>query len=87
MAIAAALPPLKDLTFQVNRLLQQLHKRDDECNGFILPEICRFKAGDDWKSVKYEPYPEKISYETIGRPWWLHFCGNRAGPRLPRYNF
>jgi len=26
MAIAERLPPLKELTFQVNRLLQQLHK-------------------------------------------------------------
>ena len=29
MAIAARLPPLKELTFQINRLLQELHK----CNG------------------------------------------------------
>ena len=31
MAIAARLPPLKKLTFQINRLLQQLHKCNDEC--------------------------------------------------------
>jgi hypothetical protein len=63
MAIAAALPPLKELTFQVNRLLQQLHKCNDECGWFILPEICRFKAGDE--RIIYERYPTKISYETV----------------------
>jgi len=63
MAIAAGLPPLKKLTFQVNRLLQQLHKCNDECGGFILPEICRFKAGD--KRIVYETYPTKISHETV----------------------
>ena len=63
MAIAARLPPLKELTFQINRLLQQLDKCNDECGGFILPELCRFKAGD--QRITYEPYPELISYETV----------------------
>ncbi len=63
MAIAARLPPLKKLTFQVNRLLQQLHKCNEECGGLILPEICRFKAGDE--RIIYEPYPTKISSETV----------------------
>jgi hypothetical protein len=63
MAIAARLPPLKVLTFRVNRLLQQLHKCNDECGGFILPKICRFKAGDE--RIIYETYPTIISCETI----------------------
>ena len=63
MAIAARLLPLNELTFQVNRLLQQLHKCNDECGGFILPEICRFKTGD--KRIVYETYPTKISHETV----------------------
>jgi hypothetical protein len=33
MGIAAKLPPVKRLTFEVNRLLQQLHKCNNECNG------------------------------------------------------
>jgi hypothetical protein len=76
--IAARLPPLKDLTFQVNRLLQQLHKCNDECNGFILPEICRFKAGD--KRIIYEPYPKKISKETIREALVV------SGMREPRWS-
>ena len=63
MAIAARLPPLKQLTYLVNRLLQQLHKCNDECKGFILPELCRFKAGD--QRIVYEPYPKSISRETV----------------------
>jgi hypothetical protein len=63
MAIAARLPPLKQLTFQVNGLLQQLHKCNDECKGFILPGLCRFKAGD--QRIIFEPYPKSISYETV----------------------
>jgi hypothetical protein len=63
LAIAARLPPLKELTFQVNRLLQQMHKCNDECGGLILPEICRFNAGDE--RTIYEPYPTKISSETV----------------------
>ena len=63
MAIAARLPPLKQLTYLVNRLLQQLHKCNDECKGFILPELCRFKAGD--QRIVYEPYPKSISCETV----------------------
>ena len=62
MAIAARLPPLKILTFKVNQLLQQLHECDG-CNGFRLPELCRFKAGD--QRVVFEPYPKRVSYETV----------------------
>src|SRR5262245_41214893 len=63
MAISDRLPPLKQLTFQVNRLLQQLHKCNNECKGFVLPQLCRFKAGD--QRIVYESYPGRISYETI----------------------
>jgi hypothetical protein len=78
MAIAAGLPPLKELTFQVNRLLQQLHKCNDECGGFILPEICRFTAGDE--RIIYERYPTKISYETIRQALVA------SGMRQPRWS-
>jgi hypothetical protein len=58
MAIAARLPPLKVLTFRINQLLQLLH------NGSRpLPELCRFKAGD--QVIKYEPYPKSISHQTV----------------------
>jgi hypothetical protein len=36
MAIAARLPPLKELTFKVNRMLQELHKCNG-CDGVFLP--------------------------------------------------
>jgi hypothetical protein len=62
MAIAAKLPPLKVLTFKTNELLRQLHKCDG-CNGVQLPELCRFRAGDE--RITYEPYPKYISYETV----------------------
>ena len=39
MAISNRLPRLKQLTFQVNRLLQQLHRCNEECKGFVLPQI------------------------------------------------
>jgi hypothetical protein len=77
-AIAAAVPPLKELTFEVNRLLQQAHKCHEECKGFILPELCRFKAGD--KKIVYEPYPKAISYETIRESLIV------AGMRKPRWS-
>ena len=63
MAISNRLPRLKQLTFQVNRLLQQLHRCNEECKGFVLPQICRFKAGD--QRIVYEPYPNSISDETV----------------------
>jgi hypothetical protein len=62
MAIAARLPPLKVLTFKINQLLQQRHKCNG-CNGFLLPQLCRFKAGD--QRITYEPYPKAISYQTV----------------------
>jgi hypothetical protein len=63
MAIAARLPPLKVLTAQINRMLQQAHRSNNECNGFVLAELCRFKAGD--QRITYEPYPQTISIQTV----------------------
>jgi hypothetical protein len=62
MAIAARLPPLKRLTFEVNEFLRHLHQSDGR-NGVRLPELCRFRSGDE--RVTYEPFPKRISYETI----------------------
>jgi hypothetical protein len=62
MTIAAKLPPLKVLTFKINEFLRQLNKCDG-CNGVRLPELCRFRAGD--QRVVFEPYPNHISYETV----------------------
>jgi hypothetical protein len=78
MAIAAKLPSLKELTFKVNQLLRQLHKRNGH-DGFRLPEICRFKAGD--QLVTYESYPKTISYETVRAA--LEVSGMRS-PRWQR---
>ena len=63
MAIAKRLPALKVLTSEINRMRQQAHRSNDECNGFVLPQLCRFKAGD--QRIIYEPYPKTISYETV----------------------
>jgi hypothetical protein len=76
MAIAARLPPLKILTFKVNQLLQHLHKCDG-CGGILLPELCRFKAGD--QRTDFEPYPKRISYQTIRAALEI------AGMRLPKW--
>ena len=59
MDIAAQLPPLKVLVHKINKRLQRLH----ETHNDRLPEICRFKAGDE--RISYEPFPTKISYETL----------------------
>jgi hypothetical protein len=80
MAIAARLPPLKVLTFQINRLLQELHKCDG-CDGVRLPELCRFKAGDE--RITFEPYPKTISYQTVRTA--LEFNGMRE-PRWRKSN-
>jgi len=61
-AIVASLPPLKVLTFEVNETLQWMHKRS-ACSGVPLPQICRFRAGDE--RYTYEDYPSHISYETV----------------------
>lgn len=58
MRIASELPCLKELHHQVNRLLKERLKL------YGPPyEICRFKAGD--KRIRFEPFPESISRETI----------------------
>ncbi len=61
-AIAAKLPPLKVLLYKVNKELERIHERSRH-SGVPLPQICRFKAGDErWT---YEEYPLQISYETM----------------------
>jgi hypothetical protein len=61
-AIAARLPPLKVLTYRANEQLKRLHE-DSALRGSRLPELLRFKAGDErWA---YEEYPRQISAETI----------------------
>ena len=39
-----------------------MHKRS-ACSGVLLPQLCRFKAGDE--RYTYEEYPREISYETV----------------------
>jgi hypothetical protein len=77
MAIAARLPPLKVLTSAINQMLQQAHRSNNECNGFVLPQLCRFKGGD--QRVTYEPYPKTISKETVREALEV------AGMREPRW--
>jgi hypothetical protein len=61
-AIAAKLPPLKKLVFEINELLASIHKQA-ALNGVPLPQICRFQAGD--KRWEFENYPRQISIETL----------------------
>jgi hypothetical protein len=56
--IASALPPLKVLHHEVNRILT----RRLELNGPPYA-ICRFRAGD--QRYSFEPFPTSISIETI----------------------
>jgi hypothetical protein len=74
-AIVARLPPLKVLTFEVNETLRWMHKRS-ACSGVSLPQICRFRAGDE--RYAYEEYPSQISYETV------RAALDASGMRLPR---
>jgi hypothetical protein len=76
MAIAARMPALKVLTFKINLFLQHLNKCSG-CNEVQLPELCRFKAGDC--RIVYEPYPQRISYETVRAALEL------AGMRQPKW--
>jgi hypothetical protein len=76
VGIAARLPPLKVLKSKLDELLQHLH-RCSGCNGVLLAEICRFKAGD--QIITYEPYPKTISYETI------RIALVNSGMRKPRW--
>jgi len=77
MEIAAQLPPLKRLLFAVNERLRQLHVTDPD----RLYEICLFKAGD--KRYTYEPFPKKISYETLRAA--LTISGMRPPRRKARH--
>jgi hypothetical protein len=76
MAIAANLPPLKVLTSETNRFLQHMNKCSG-CAGVLLPELCRFQAGH--RRIVYEPYPKRISYETVRAALEI------AGMRQPRW--
>jgi hypothetical protein len=80
MEIAAKLPPLKQLLFKINRLLDQWHKCQAEC-GRSVPEICRFKAGDE--RIVYEPCPKTISYETLRAALTI---AKMRKPRRKRHN-
>ena len=62
MAIAARLPALKVMTSNINQFLLHINKCSG-CNGVLLPELCQFKAGH--RRIVYEPYPKRISYETV----------------------
>jgi hypothetical protein len=64
MRIARAGVYREEANREINReqLLQQL-KKCNGCNGNLLPQLCRFKAGDE--KINYEPYPKAISYETV----------------------
>ena len=74
-AIAKKFPPLKELTFRINGLLEELH-RCSGCAGEQLPQICRFKGGDQY--ILYEDYPRHISYETVRNGL------TKAGMRCPQ---
>jgi hypothetical protein len=78
----AKLGPLKILIHNINDLLAQLHEHSRK-TGECLPEICRFKAGEDPKHINYEKYPTRISYETLRAA--LEVAGLRA-PRSRRSN-
>jgi hypothetical protein len=73
--IASRLPPLKVLTHRVNVELKWMHSRSIR-SGVPLPELCRFKAGDE--RITYEKYPQQISYQTV------RSALNVSGLRRPR---
>jgi hypothetical protein len=77
MDIAARLPPLKVLKSDINQMLSELHRLNYDCNGTLLPELCRFKAGD--QRIIYEPYPRTISIQT------LRVALEVAGMRQPKW--
>src|SRR5437868_12511306 len=56
--IAAELPCLKKLHYEVNELLKERCKSVGP-----MDEICRFRAGDD--IVRYDPFPTSISTQTL----------------------
>jgi hypothetical protein len=73
--IAARLPPLKQLTHLVNERLKEVHEKQ----GDLLPQICRFKAGHE--RIVYEPFPTRISYETLRAALTISGMRNRRSPR------
>ena len=77
MAVSARLPPLKQLLPQVNGLLKEMHEVSAR-DGVPMPQICRFKKGD--QRIVYEPYPREISYETLRAALTV------SGMRLSRRN-
>lgn len=79
--IAARLPPLKQLTHLVNAKLRQRHE-DARRDGIALPQLCRFKAGDDYGRIQYEEYPQKVSRETVRQA--LIVAGMRCPRKRPR---
>jgi hypothetical protein len=81
-AVMAKLGPLKILIHTINDFLAQLHERSKK-TGEPLPDICRFKIGDDPTRINYEKYPTRISYETLRAA--LEVAGLRA-PRSRRSN-
>ena len=75
-AIAARLPPLKQLHFAVNEELAKFFAEREH-----RPEFCRFQARD--QRVMYEKYPDRISLETLRKALVLHgFRVPRSGPKL-----
>jgi hypothetical protein len=72
-AIAAKLHPLKILVYEVNQRLELVHQHNAD-SGIPLPVLLPFKAGDE--RIFYEPYPRKISYETVRKA--LEVFGLRA---------
>jgi hypothetical protein len=73
--IAARLPPLKVLAHQVNAELHWMHQRSAR-SGVPLPQLCRFKAGD--QRYTFEDYPREISQQTLRTALVV------SGLRLPR---
>lgn len=77
MAIAARLPHLKELHYQVNKLLRQYHASAQPQSG----AICYFRAGD--RKPRYGDFPTELSIETIRNA--LIYSGMRTpAPRRRR---
>jgi hypothetical protein len=80
--IARRLPPLKTLHYLINECLKAEHA-EHASGRSSLPQICRFKAGD--QIIRFETYPENISYETIRAA--LVAYGFREPRRRSRANY
>jgi hypothetical protein len=81
-AIAAKLPPLKILVHEVNELLDWMHQRSVD-SGIPLPVLLPFKAGDE--RIFYEPYPRKISYETVRKALEVFGLRTQRGKRAKSF--